>query len=62
MDKGEKVMKKYTVQYAVNAFPYITVEAENEEEAREKADAIPWHKWTLDIDYSSGEEAVILEA
>lgn len=54
-------MKKYTVQYAVNAFPYITVEAESEEEAREKAESIPWSKWTLDIDYSSGEEAVITE-
>lgn len=54
-------MKKYTVQYAVNAFPYITIEAENEEEAREKASLIPWNEWTLDIDYSSAEEAVITE-
>lgn len=55
-------MKKYTVQYAVNAFPFVTVEAENEEEAQAKADAIPWDRWTLDIDYSSGEEPVISEA
>lgn len=55
-------MKKYTVQYAVNAFPYITVEAENEQEAEEKASQIPWSQWTLDIDYSTAEEAVVLEA
>jgi len=55
-------MKKYTVQYALNAFPFITVEAESEEEAIEKADSIPWSQWTLDIDYSSGEEAVVTEA
>lgn len=55
-------MKKFTVQYALNAFPYITVEAESEEEAIEKAESIPWEKWTLDIDYSSREEAVVLEA
>jgi hypothetical protein len=54
--------KKYTVQYSLNAFPFITVEAESEEEAIEKADSIPWEKWTLDIDYSSGEEAVVTEA
>jgi hypothetical protein len=62
MDKGEEQMKKYTVQYAVSAFPYITVEAENEQEAEEKAYLIPWSKWTLDIDYSTAEEAVITEA
>jgi hypothetical protein len=55
-------MKKYTVQYAVNAFPYITVEAENEQEAEEKAYLIPWDQWTLDIDYSTAEEATITEA
>lgn len=54
-------MKKYTVQYVVNAFPYITVEAESEQEAEELAYLIPWSKWTLDIDYSSAEEATITE-
>ena len=54
-------MKRFTVQYAVNAFPYITVEAENEEEALRKAEATPWSHWVLDIDYSSREEAVITE-
>ena len=55
-------MKRFTVQYAVNAFPYITVEAENEEEALRKAEATPWSEWTLDIDYSSGEDATVVEA
>ena len=54
-------MKKYTVQYAVNAFPYITVEAENEQEAEELAYLIPGSKWTLDIDYSTADEATITE-
>ena len=54
-------MKKYTVQYGINAFTYITVEAENEQEAEDKAYDIPWDKWTLDVDYSTAEEATITE-
>lgn len=54
-------MKRYTVQYGLVAFTYITVEAENEQEAEEKAYLIPWDKWTLDVDYSTAEEATITE-
>jgi len=51
---------RYLVTYCVNAFPYIRVEAKDEQEASEKARQIPWSRWTLDVldvDFSSADEA-----
>ena len=54
-------MKRYTIQYQVNAYAYVTIEAESEKEAEEKSYGIPWKKWALDADYSTAEEATITE-
>ena len=54
-------MKKYEVQVQVNSWAFISVEAENEQEAEKVANATPWNKWTLDTDFSNYGETTITE-
>ena len=54
-------MNRYTIQARVTAWPYLTIEAENEEQALEMAALTPWAKWILDIDFSSADYPEVVQ-
>lgn len=59
--KERAELKEYEVQVSINAFAYVVVKAENEENAEEVASELPRNAWSIDYDFSSRDDFQVRE-